>query len=293
MSERIYLLDGTYELFRHFYGAPKKKAPDQSEIGAVRGLLRSIIQILKAEAPQGAPILACAFDTQIESFRNELFEGYKDGTGIDPLLVEQFALAEEAVRALGVVVWSMIEFEADDALATAATQLMEDDKAGEIWLCSPDKDLAQCVVPGRVLLRDRRRDQTYDREDVQEKFGVYPESIPDYLALVGDSADGIPGLSRWGAKSTAAVLKRYTHIEEIPHDVASWDIKVRGAASLAKVLQEQHEDALLYRQLATLRTDAPIEASVDALTWQGTKTDAWNAICERIGDTKLAGQVPS
>ena len=213
--------------------------------------------------------IGCAFDSVVESFRNDLFDGYKTGEGIDPDLRAQFELAEQAVAALGIVVWPMVEFEADDGLAAGAARFADDPRVEQVVICSPDKDLAQCVSDGRVVTFDRIRRVVRDRQAIIEKFGVEPESIPDYLALVGDTADGIPGLSRWGAKSAATVLARYRHIEEIPDDEAIWDVKVRGAKSLAAVLREHREDALLYRRLATLRTDVPIEETLEDLEWHG------------------------
>mgnify|MGYP001826967650 CR=1 FL=1 len=224
-----------------------------------------------------------AFDTTVESFRNELFDGYKTGEGMEPVLWEQFPLAEKAARALGMTTWSMVEFEADDALATAAVRYAKDPRVKEVLICSPDKDLAQVVNDESIRTFDRMRDRIYDRAGVIEKFGIGPESIADYLALVGDAADGIPGLSRWGAKSTALVLSNYKSIEHIPDDEKEWDFKVRGAASLAKVLREEREAALLYKKLATLRLDVPIAEELDAICWQGADPEALESICEELG----------
>lgn len=258
MGTRVFLVDGTYELFRHHYGVPKSTDEQGRPHGAIRGLVRSLQALIKNDRPD---YLACAFDTQIESFRNALFDGYKDGTGIDEELLVQFERAEEAVRALGIPVWSMFEFEADDALATGAQHFAQDPSVEQIILCSPDKDLAQCVSGTRIVMYDRRRKQLIDEAGVLEKWGVAPHSIPDWLALVGDAADGIPGVPRWGAKSSATVLARYATIDQIPLDLEAWDIQVRGAKGLIENLQNAYEDALLYKQLATLRTDVPLEYS--------------------------------
>jgi 5'-3' exonuclease len=259
---RLHLIDGTYELFRNFYGAPPALSPSGVEIGATRGLVRSLEALLRQ--PEVTHI-ACAFDTVIESFRNDLFPGYKTGDGVDPALLAQFPLAEAAVAELGVVVWSMIEFEADDALATAAARFAE--QFDQVLLCTPDKDLAQCVRGDRVVMLDRRRGTVLDEAGVLAKFGVPPRSIPDWLALVGDDADGIPGLRGWGAKSAAAVLRRYGHLEHIPDDPRQWDVAVRGRDALAAELQSSRDQALLYRRLATLRTDVPLAEDADALRW--------------------------
>jgi len=282
---KIHLVDGTYELFRAFYGAPKRTGPDGREVGATRALVRSMASLLSEDEVSH---VAVAFDHVIESFRNDLFDGYKTGDGIDPLLRGQFELAEAGCRALGLVIWPMVEFEADDAMAAGAARYADDDRVEQIVLCSPDKDLGQAVVGTRIIQRDRMRKKDYDADGVREKMGVSPASIPDYLALVGDSADGIPGLQRWGAKSTAAVLTRYPHLEDIPDDVAAWDLEVRGAASLARVLAEQRADAELYRTLATLRTDVPLAESVDDLRWRGPDAAALAALeRDTLGDLRL------
>jgi 5'-3' exonuclease len=219
----------------------------------------------------------------VESFRNNLFEGYKTGEGIDPDLLAQFPLAERATRALGIVTWPMVELEADDALATAAAQLVDHPEVQRVVLVSPDKDLFQCVVGDRVVVSDRFRDLILDEGGVQAKLGVAPASVPDYLALVGDAADGLPGVPRWGAKSTATVLARYGHLEAIPADPSQWDVKVRGARALAESLAEHREQAQLYKRLATLRTDAPIDASPAALRWPGPDTPALTALHTDLG----------
>jgi 5'-3' exonuclease len=276
----VHLVDGTYELFRSFYGPPPARAPDGREVGATRGLMRTLVTLLRE---QGVTHVGCAFDHQIESFRNELFDGYKTGEGIDPDLWAQFPLAERVSRALGIVTWPMVRFEADDALATAAAHFASDERVQRVVICSPDKDLSQCVREQRVVLWDRRRGRTMDQEKVREHFGVEPASIADYLALVGDSADGIPGIERWGAKSAATVLARYGHLESIPGDAADWDVKARGAGRLAENLRAHWDDALLYRRLATLRTDVPLEESLDDLRWNGPERAELQRLCDEIG----------
>jgi 5'-3' exonuclease len=287
---RLHLIDGTYELFRSFFGAPAAKAPDGREVGAARGILRSLLALLREPEVTHVGI---AFDHVIESFRNELYEGYKTGEGIDPVLWQQFPLAEQLSAALGLVVWPMVEFEADDALATAAARWADAEGVEQVLLCSPDKDLGQCVRGQRVVLFDRRRQEVYDADRIVEKFGVAPESIPDLLALVGDTADGIPGIPRWGMKSAAAVLAHYRHVDAIPDDAKAWTIPQRGAATLAQNLRDRRADATLYRTLATLRTDVPLpEQDVDALRWRGADRQALTALCEAIGDTRALERVP-
>jgi 5'-3' exonuclease len=263
---QVHLVDGTFELFRAYYGAPARRSVAGREIGAVLGLLRSLLALL------GEPKVthvAVAFDHVVESFRNELYPGYKSGEGLDPVLFAQFAPAEEACRALGLVVWPMVEFECDDALATAAAKLAAVPAVERIVICSPDKDLAQCVRGTRVVCLDRMRQRVLDEGGVREKFGVGPASIPDWLGLVGDSADGFPGVPRWGAKSAAAVLGAYEHLEAIPADVADWTVAVRGAAALADSLARHRHEASLFRQLATLRTDVPLTETLTDLEWRG------------------------
>lgn len=274
---KLHLVDGTFEMFRCYYGAPKATTADGREVGALRGLLRTLQSLLSGEATH----VAVAFDHVIESFRNDLFDGYKTGAGIEPDLRAQLEPAEEVASALGCVVWSMVEFEADDALAAAAHRWR--DEVEQVVICTPDKDLAQCVIGDRVVLRDRIRDKTLDEAAVVEKFGVSPASIPDWLALVGDTADGIPGLPGWGAKSAATVLARYAHIDAIPDDPGAWDVKVRGAARLADVLATRREDARLYRTLATLRTDVPLaEERPDDLRWRGHDRERLAAVCASL-----------
>lgn len=285
---KIHLVDGTYELFRSFYGAPGKKAPDGREVGATLGLLRSLLALI---TNSGATHIACAFDHVIESFRNDLFPGYKTGEGVDPELLEQFPLAEEAVSALGLVVWPMIEFEADDALASAVYRFQDEADVEQIVVCSPDKDLAQLVSGSRVVCWDRRRDIVYDEGAVIEKYGVPPASIPDWLALVGDSADGYPGVPAWGAKSAAAVLSRYAHLEAIPADPQQWGLPGARAARLAENLAAHKEKALLYRILATLRRDVPFIQTAHDLEWGGAQ-ERLKALCVRLGNSDLVERVP-
>lgn len=275
---KLHLIDGTFELFRSFYGRKDTRlAPDGTDVNAVHGILTSTLELL--EEP-GVTHVAAAFDTVIESFRNDLFEGYKTGEGVDPLLLAQFPIAEEVLAAAGVVVWGMVDFEADDAIATAAMRWMDD--VDQVVLCSPDKDLMQCVVSDRVVSWDRMRGRWFDEEGVVEKFGVHPESIPDYLALVGDTADGVPGLPGWGAKSTAAVLARWSRLEMIPDDEALWDVSVRGAAKLAATLRENRKQAELYRTLTTLRRDVPLGESLEDLEWKGFGP-GYEEVSERLG----------
>lgn len=286
---RIHLIDGTYELFRSFHGAPPATAPDGAQVGATRGLLRSLLSLLRED---GVTHVACAFDHVIESFRNELFEGYKTGEGIDEELWSQFPLAERAAHALGVVVWPMVEFEADDALATAAARWAGSAGVEQVVICSPDKDLAQCVRGTRVVCYDRMRHRMMDEAGVIEKFGVPPASIPDWLALVGDAADGIPGVPRLGSKSAAALLSRYGKLDLIPGNEIHWNVTVRGAAAIAESLRQHRDVATLYRQLATLRTDVPLAESLDDLRWQGARRAELEAVCHEIGDDSFLERIP-
>ena len=274
----VHLIDGTYELFRHFYGTPK--APDRAgrEVGGVRGTLYSMLTMLDA----GATHIAVATDHVIESFRNQLWPGYKTGAGIDPALLAQFGPLEEGLRAMGVQVWPMEELEADDGLAAGAALAARDARVDRVYLCTPDKDLAQCVRGDRIVQLDRRRGEVRDADGVVAKFGVPPRSIPDYLALVGDSADGFPGVPGWGAKSTSTVLARYGHLEDIPARAEQWQVAVRGAARLASALREHRADALLFRDLATLRDGAALFADVDELEWRGP-TPAFADLADDLG----------
>jgi 5'-3' exonuclease len=284
---RIHLVDGTYELFRAYYGAPGTEAP---HVGATRGILRSLLALLREP---DVTHVACAFDHVIESFRNDLFPGYKTSEGVPADLLAQFPLAERAVAALGLVVWPMVELEADDALATAAARWAGAPGVEQILICTPDKDMAQSVRGGSVVCFDRMRRRMMDEAGVVARFGVPPRSIPDWLALVGDSADGYPGVPRWGEKSAAAVLGVYGHLDSIPDRESEWrGVNVRGAASLAASLREHREDARLYRVLATLREDAPIAETLDDLRWSGAKHDELIAICREIDDEAFLERVP-
>lgn len=273
----VFLVDGTYELFRHFYAVPSSTDPDGIEVGAVRGVVGSVLGMLEDNVTH----LGVATDHVVESFRNELWEGYKTGEGIDPALLEQFHPLEEALEALGVVVWPMTTFEADDGLAAAAVRAAEDPRVEQVFICTPDKDLAQCVRGRRVVQYDRRAGVLRDADAIRARFGVDPESMVDYLALVGDSADGYPGLPGWGAKSAASLLGHYGRLERIPSDEKEWDIQVRGAARLARALREGREQAELFRRLATLRIDAPVFEGVDELRWEGPHGRFFD-VCARL-----------
>ncbi len=266
---KVHLVDGTYELFRHFFGAPPHRNAAGNEVAAVRGVVSSVLQLLG----DGATHVGVATDHVIESFRNDLWPGYKTGDGVDPDLWSQAGPLEDALAALGVLVWPMVELEADDALASGAAVADDDPEVEQVIICTPDKDLGQCVRGNRIVQLDRRKDLLIDEGGVEAKFGVGPTSIPDYLALVGDSADGFPGLAGWGAKSAATVLARWSHIEDIPPDPGTWEVTVRSAAKLATTLQECHEDALLFKDLATLRIDRSLLGSVDDLRWRGPTSD--------------------
>lgn len=273
----VFLVDGTYELFRHFFAVPSATDADGHEVGAVRGVIGSMLSMLEEDVTH----LGVATDHVIESFRNTLWPGYKTGAGIDPALFAQFGPLEEALDTLGVTVWPMTELEADDALASAASRAAADDRVEQVFICTPDKDLAQCVRGRRVVQFDRRAGTMRDADGVVEKFGVPPESIPDYLALVGDSADGFPGIRGWGAKSTARVLARYLHLEAIPDDASTWEVTVRGAARLAAELASRRDQAALFRDLATLRDSAPVFGSVDELRWNGPRPGFFD-LCARL-----------
>ncbi len=276
----VHLIDGTFELFRHFYGVPPARDRGGMEVGAVRGVLASIRGMVNG----GATHVGVATDHVIESFRNQLYPGYKTGEGIDPALWAQFPLLEETLAAYGVRVWPMVEFEADDALGAAAVKAAQDPRVTQVRICTPDKDLSQCVQGTRIVQEDRLRRAIRDEAGVIAKFGVPPASIPDYLALVGDSSDGYPGLQGWGAKSAALVLAKFGHIEDIPDDGTTWGVNVR-AASLAATLRRDRGQALLFRQIATIRTDVPVFESVDELEYQGP-TPAFAAIKERLDSAR-------
>ncbi len=274
---KVHLIDGTYELFRFFYGVPEQRTASGLEVGALRGVVGSLLSLVEA----GATHVAVATDHVIESFRNDLWPGYKDGSGIDPDLFSQFRPLEDALRAAGFEVWPMVEHEADDGLGAGAAMAGSDPRVEQVLICTPDKDLAQCVEGSRIVQFDRRQRRLMDADGVREKFGVSPESIPDYLALVGDSADGFPGLPGWGAKSAAVVLARYGHLEEIPERAEDWDVPVRGAARLSRTLEEGRELADLFRRIATIDRGAPVSASVEEIEWRGPRPE-FDAICRKI-----------
>lgn len=274
---QVHLVDGTYELFRHHFAVPSHLDPDGMEVAATRGVVGSILMMLEG----GATHIGVATDHVVESFRNELYDGYKTSAGMEPELLAQFPVLEDALRALGVEVWAMVDVEADDALASAAAVGAADSRVERVIICTPDKDLSQCVVGDRVVQLDRRSTTIRDEAGVIAKFGVPPTSIPDYLALVGDTADGFPGLPGWGAKSAAAVLARYLQIEAIPALAKDWEVEVRGATKLATTLAAQREDAALFKLLATLREDAEV-GTVDAWRWTGP-AEGFDEWCERLG----------
>lgn len=288
---KIHLIDGTYELFRNHFGAPPKKAPDGREVGATLGLLRSLLMMLTS--PEVTHV-GVAFDHVIESFRNDLYAGYKTGEGVDPNLLAQFSLAEEVISALGLVVWSMVEFEADDAIASATKRFRKSKSVEQIVIGSPDKDLAQLISGTQIVAWDRRRETVMDERGVIEKFGVAPRSIPDWLSVVGDTADGYPGIPGWGAKSASAVLARYGHLEKVPKDPNKWQvdsISAGRAVSLAQSLESHWQEALLYRQLATLRDDVPIQEKLGDLKWRGALSYL-KELCFELGDEKIPARVP-
>jgi 5'-3' exonuclease len=263
----VYLIDGTYELFRHFFAVPAAADANGQEIGAVRGVLTSVLSMIE----RGATHLGVATDHIVESFRNDLYPGYKTSEGVAPELLSQFPILEEALEAMGVVVWPMVYYEADDALASAASKAAKDSRVDQVIICTPDKDLSQCVVGTRVVQLDRRRDVTRDEAGVVAKFGVSPQSIPDYLAVVGDSADGFPGVTGWGEKAAALTLSRYPHLEDIPKNWKEWHPSIRRARPLSESLFSAWDDALLFRTLATLRLDVPVFDTVEDLRWKGPR----------------------
>ena len=285
VSLNVHLLDGTYELFRHYYALPSARDQDGREVAAVRGVLASVLGMIQA----GATHLAVATDHVIESFRNHLWPGYKTGEGLDPDLLLQFPLLEETLSAAGVVVWPMIEYEADDALAAAAASAVQDARVERVILCTPDKDLAQCVRGTRVVQLNRRTRVTLDEAGVIQKFGVPPESIPDYLALLGDAADGYPGLKGWGAKSSAAVLSKFGHLEFIPRNWRAWHVDAVNPSALAHTLLNELDNALLFRTLATLRTGIALYENVDELQWRGPRPH-FAALGERLDAAVTAGK---
>lgn len=284
---KIYLVDGTYELFRAHFGAPPKKSLSGQEVGATVGLLRSMMLLLSD--PQVTHV-AVAFDHVIESFRNKLYAGYKSSAGVDPVILDQFPLAEAAVKALGLATWPMVKFEADDAIATAAAKFKQSKQVEQVVICSVDKDLTQMVDGDRVICWDRRREIFLNEQGVIEKFGVRPGSIPDFLALVGDSADGYPGIQGWGEKSTATVLAQYRHIESIPNDPAKLGLGLGRATTLLGNLKNNYKDALLFRELSTLRTDVPLKESLDDLKWRGA-TPRLKKVCKELGSESIVERV--
>jgi len=288
---QIHLLDATYELFRAHFGRPPHAAADGRPVGATVGVIESTLALVRDD---GVTHLGCATDHVIRSWRNDRYAGYKTDAGMPPELLAQFPLAEEALEAIGVIVWPMVEFEADDALGAAAARFADDPSVERVIILSPDKDMAQCVrEDGRVVTYDRRKRAFVDADGVREKFGVSPGSIPDFLALVGDSSDGYPGLPGWGAVSTATVLRRYPHLEDIPDTIARWDVAVRGAAALVASLRQHRSDAFLYRELARLRLDAPIpQQRAEELRWQGVPRARFEALVARLGAPSLLGRVP-
>jgi 5'-3' exonuclease len=273
----VYLIDGTYELFRHFFAVPAAADIKGQEVGAVRGVLTSVLSMIE----RGATHLGVATDHVVESFRNDLYPGYKTSEGVAPELLSQFPVLEEALVAMGVVVWPMVEFEADDALASAASKAAQDDQVQQLLICTPDKDLSQCVVGARIVQLDRRSNVVRDEAGVVAKFGVRPGSIPDFLAVVGDSADGFPGVSGWGLKAAAETLSHYPHLEDIPKDWKEWHPSIRRARTLAESLFKAWNDALLFRTLATLRLDVPVFDSVDELRWRGPRPE-FEELCRRM-----------
>jgi 5'-3' exonuclease len=283
----VVLIDGTYELFRHYYALPSAKDLDGREVAAVRGVVQSVLSMITG----GARYVGVATDHVIESFRNDRWPGYKTGAGVEPDLYAQFPLLEEALAAAGVTVWPMTEFEADDALASAAAIAARDSRVERVVICTPDKDLAQCVRGTRVVQTNRRTRRTYDEAGIRAKFGVMPESIPDYLALVGDAADGYPGLRGWGAKSSSAVLAKFVHIESIPDDPQVWSVNAANAATLARTLVRDRELALLFRDLATLRTHLPLFDDVEALRWEGARPEFADLAARLDGRTMAVSTV--
>ena len=282
----VYVIDGTYELFRHFFAVPSTKDASGQEIGAVRGVVTSVLSMIE----QGATHLGVATDHVIESFRNDLYPGYKTADGVAPALLSQFPILEEALESMGVVVWPMVEFEADDALASAAAKAALDERVKQLFICTPDKDLSQCVVGTRIVQLDRRQNIVRDEAGVVAKFGVQPQSIPDYLAVVGDSADGFPGVKGWGAKGAALVLSQYPHLEDIPKDWKEWNPSIRKARVLSESLFSSWDDALLFRTLATLRLDVPVFETVDDLRWKGPRPH-FEDYCRRMKSLDLVRRV--
>jgi len=284
----VYLIDGTYELFRHFFAMPAAADVNGQEIGAVRGVLTSVLSMIE----RGATHLGVATDHVVESFRNDLYPGYKTSEGVAPELLSQFPILEETLEAMGVLVWPMVEFEADDALASAASKAAKDDRVRQVLICTPDKDLSQCVVGTRVVQLDRMRNTLRDEAGVVAKFGVKPQSIPDYLAVVGDSADGFPGVTGWGAKTAGLTLSQYSHLEDIPKDWREWHPSIKRARTLSESLFSAWDDARLFRTLATLRLDVPVFDTVEDLRWKGPRPD-FAEHCRRMKSPELLARVTS
>jgi 5'-3' exonuclease len=284
----VHLIDGTYELFRYFYAVPAASDVNGEEVGAVRGVLGSVLSMIE----RGATHLGVATDHVVESFRNDLYPGYKTSEGVDPQLLSQFPILEDALAAMGVVVWPMVYFEADDAMASAAYKAAQDERVKQVFICTPDKDLSQCVVGTRVVQLDRRREILRDEAGVVAKFGVKPPSIPDYLAVVGDSADGFPGLPGWGAKAAALTLSQYPHLEDIPKEWQEWNLSIRKARPLSESLFKAWDDALLFRTLATLRLDVPVFETIGDLRWQGPRAN-FEEFCVRLRSPDLLRRAKS
>jgi len=284
----VHLIDGTYELFRHFFAVPAAADVNGQEVGAVRGVLASVLSMIES----GATHIGVATDHVVESFRNDLYPGYKTSEGVAPELLSQFPVLEEALEAMGVMVWPMVRFEADDALASAAAKAAQDDRVKQVFICTPDKDLGQCVVGTRVVQMDRRQNIVRDEAGVVAKFGVKPQSIPDYLAVVGDSADGFPGVPGWGIKAAALTLSQYPHFEDIPKDWREWHPSIKRARALSESLFTSWSDALLFRTLATLRLDVPVFDTVEDLRWKGPCPD-FEERCRRMKSPTLLGRVTS
>src|SRR6266436_9025259 len=283
----VHLVDGTYELFRHFFAVPSTADSNGQEIGAVRGVMSSVLSMIE----RGATHIGVATDHVVESFRNDLYPGYKTSEGVPPELLSQFPLLEEALEAMGVLVWPMVDYEADDALASAAYQTSKDDRVRQVLICTPDKDLSQCVVGTRVVQLDRRRDILRDEAGVAAKFGVKPQSIPDYLAVVGDTADGFPGMRGWGVKAAALTFSQYSHLEDIPKDWREWHPSIKKARVLSESLFSGWDDALLFRTLATLRVDVPVFETVEDLRWKGPRPN-FEEHCKRMKMPNLLSRVP-
>lgn len=282
----VHLVDGTYELFRHFFAVPASSNLKGQEIGAVRGVLNSVLSMIE----RGATHLGVATDHVVESFRNDLYPGYKTSEGVAPELLSQFPILEEALLAMGVLVWPMVYFEADDALASAASKAAADKRVGQVFICTPDKDLSQCVEGTRVVQFDRRQEIVRDEAGVVAKFGVQPKSIPDYLAVVGDSADGFPGVAGWGAKAAALTFSQYPRLEDIPKDWQKWHPSIKRARLLSESLFNSWDDALLFRTLATLRLDVPVFGTVEDLRWTGPRPD-FEELCRQMKSPDLLRRV--